>query len=134
MRGSFLALFLALAVCPPAASKDPAQRPPVKRWKVEDFDPLLFVGLEGDRDFENGRRVFSEASCVACHRFAGTGTAKAPDPAKAVERMGPRELLGAILSEDACRGNTDALGEEDILDLLAYLLSGGDRDHAMFTK
>lgn len=134
MRGSFLALLLVLAVCPLAVAADSAPQMPVKRWKVEDFDPLLFVGLEGYRDFENGRRVFSGASCAACHRFAGVGTAKASDLEKAVERMGPRELLEAILSEAACRVKIDAFDEEDVLDLLAYLLSGGNGDHAMFAK
>lgn len=180
------------------ASADPASRPVVKHWTVEDFDTVIFVGLEGYRDFENGRRRFSEASCVKCHRFAGEGpqTAVSPDLSKVGETRSPRELLEAILDPDktiapgyvvyhfqmndggsreglvvertgstlrlvsdpeksgesetvkrqAIRserelaasampsGLLDTFREEDILDLLAYLLSGGKQSDPMFRK
>jgi len=179
-----------------ATGADP--RPLVKHWVVEDFDAVIFVGLEGYRDFENGRRRFSDASCVKCHRLAGEGPAGAvaPDLAKVGETFTPRDLLAAILApsenvREAHRvrhfelkdgrtiegivatetgtsrrivrdprepdrvetvplaavraekvsaisampaGLLDSFREEDILDLLAYLLSGGDEADAMFRK
>jgi putative heme-binding domain-containing protein len=173
-------------------------RPLVKHWVVEDFDAVIFVGLEGYRDFENGRRRFSDATCVKCHRFAGEGPsgAVAPDLVKVGETFTPRDLLAAILApseiigmahqvrhlelkdgrtiagivatatgtsrrivpdpREPDRGETvplaavraekvsaisampagllDTFREEDILDLLAFLLSGGDRADPMFRK
>lgn len=180
------------------ASADTASRPVVKHWTVADFDAVIFVGLEGYRDFENGRRRFSEASCVKCHRFAGEGpkAAVSPELGKVGETHPPRELLEAILDPDktitpgyvasriemkdggtreglvvertgsalrlvsdpgkpeesltvkreAIRserelvssampsGLLDSFREEDILDLLAYLLSGGKESDPMFRK
>ncbi len=196
MRFAVHALLLTVAVCPFVGGNDSASHQRVKRWTIEDFDPLLFVGLEGNRDFENGRRVFAEASCTKCHRLAGGGTANGPDLGKAVKRMGPRELLEAVLSPDLAvaqseavrrfdlgggrslsgrvvgvserqyrintdpfdprkvtvversairaeeslaesampRGLVDAFDDEDVLDLLAYLLSGGEEGNAMFVE
>lgn len=188
---------LLLGICIPLLA-DPVSRPVVKHWTVEDFDAVIFVGLEGYRDFENGRRRFSEASCVKCHRFAGEGpeTAVSPDLGKAGESRSPRDLLEAILNPDKTitpgyvayrfelkdggtregvvvertgstlrlvsdpgkpeesstlkreeirserelvasampSGLMDTFREEDILDLLAYLLSGGDSSDPMFRK
>lgn len=195
MRFLISSLLLGLSV---SASAEPANRPVVKRWTVEDFDAVIFVGLEGYRDFENGRRRFSEATCVKCHRFAGQGpeAAAAPDLGKAGETHSPRDLLEAILDPDktitpghvvhqidmrdgrtleglvvdrtgstlrlvsdprrpdlsetvkreAIRaerelvasampsGLLDTFREEDVLDLLAYLLSGGKEKDPMFRK
>lgn len=179
-------------------SAAPVIRPVVKHWTVEDFDAVIFVGLEGYRDFENGRRRFSEATCVKCHRFAGEGpeAAVSPDLGKVGESFSPRDLLEAILDPDktiapgyvahhfemkdggtreglvvertgsdlrlvsdpgkpgesqtlkreAIRseresitsampsGLLDTFREEDILDLLAYLLSGAKQSDPMFRK
>jgi mono/diheme cytochrome c family protein len=132
-----------------ATAADP--RPLVKNWAVEDFDAVIFVALEGYRDFENGRRLFSKATCVKCHRFADEGPAGsvAPDLSKAGETVTPRDLLEAILAPSAsleethevhhldrqnAAGLLDSYREEDILDLLAYLLSGGKEKDPMFRK
>lgn len=181
----------------PAASGGET-RPLVKRWVVEDFDAVIFVGLEGYRDFENGRNRFSDATCASCHRLGDRGPigAVAPNLSRVGQTFPPRDLLSAILhpsetirgshqvrrfelkngravegivvaAAEASRlvvtnptkpsqtervplaeiltekvsGNSampegllDAFREEDVLDLLAYLLSGGDERDAMFRK
>jgi putative heme-binding domain-containing protein len=173
-------------------------RPLVKHWVVEDFDAVIFVGLEGYRDFENGRNRFSDATCASCHRIGERGPrgAVAPDLSRVGQTFTPRDLLAAILhpSEtiqephqvrrfelkdgravegivvaateesrlvlvDPARPNQtetvlvaellaekvsgisampkgllDEFREDDVLDLLAYLLSGGDERDAMFRK
>lgn len=171
---------------------------PRSSWEVSDFDAVIFVGLEGYRDFENGSRVFQRASCAKCHGFGDVGRkgAVAPELAKATALLTPQELLEAILVPDKVlkagyethritmddgrvfeglvRGDSDSklhlvpdagepgksvffsrdrirkrsltdisampsglldrFGEDDILDLLAYLLSGGDPKDSMFRK
>lgn len=172
--------------------------PVLRHWTVEDFDAVIFVALEGYRDFANGKRTFSRASCVRCHRFAGEGpeNAVAPDLAGVGENRNPRDLLESILDpgktiaeshrvrhfglknggtaegiviegtgavlrivtdpRDPERitsvarsdirsdrpsavsampgGLLDAFEEEDVLDLLAYLLSGGRETDPLFRK
>lgn len=69
----------------------------VKAWTVADFDDVLAVGLEGGRDFENGRKMFGAATCFACHRFNGDGGAIGPDLSSAGGRFSPRDLLESIV-------------------------------------
>lgn len=166
----------------------------VKQWKVEDFEVVINVGLEGNRDFANGRNVFGTVGCFACHRFGKEGGAIGPDLTSAGGKFSPMDLLESIiepskeisdqygqmifmmedgsvvmgrvmnLSGDQIMVNTDmynpsgitkvdrkklkemkpspvsmmppglinTLEEEDVLDLLAYLISGGDPDDPMF--
>ncbi|MEX2579617.1 MAG: c-type cytochrome [Verrucomicrobiales bacterium] len=168
----------------------------VKSWKVDDFDDVLAAGLEGGRDFANGRRMFGAASCFACHRFDGEGGAIGPDLTSVAGQFSPRDLLESILepskeisdqygqmifemtdgtvvigrimnlSGDVVRVNTnmlnpdeivavdrkrlesmkespvsmmppgllDTLTKDDVLDLLAYLLSMGDPDDPVFAE
>ena len=111
-----------------------------RRWTVADFEPLLAVGLEGYRDFANGRRRFNSAACADCHRFSGSGKGGAPDLSDVGGRLEPGALLGAILAPEHPGGGEgperpiDALDDESVLDLLAYLLSGGREDDPMFAK
>ena len=122
----------------------------VKSWTVADFEGLLSVGLEGYRDHEAGLRGFSRGRCVKCHRLAGEGPENGFPLEKSGERHDPRSLLAIVLSPDhpADRGETsrrfsvdleeggylDGFGEEEVLDLLAYLVAGGDAGHPAFAK
>lgn len=167
-----------------------------KNWTVTDFDPLLASGLEGGRDFANGRNMFGAGTCFACHRFNQEGGAIGPDLTSVAGKFSPRDLLESIidpnkeisdqygqmifhkidgtqvigrimnLSGDSVQVNTDmldpsetvdidrkhlkkmeasaqsmmppgllnTLGENDVLDLLAYLLSQGNADDPLFAK
>jgi putative heme-binding domain-containing protein len=170
-------------------------RPIVKKWKLDELTPLVEKGL-ANRDFERGRKLFAEAQCFSCHRFANEGGATGPDLTQASGRFGVRDLLESILdpskeisdqyvaviiatkdgktvtgrivnySEDSMmvmtnlldpnglavinrkqvesiekskvsmmpEGLLDTFKEDEILDLMAYLLSRGDRKHKMFKK
>lgn len=141
--------FLLLSVSLGAAGWLTASEPP-KSWTVEDFDAVISVGLEGYRDYDNGRRGFTRGTCVKCHRFAGEGPEDGVDLARSGERRDPRSLLAIVLSprhpadregasrryrvEPAKGGYLDAFAEEDVLDLLAYLVSGGDAKDPAFAK
>jgi putative heme-binding domain-containing protein len=166
----------------------------VKNWAVADLEKVMNVGLEGGRNFENGRNSFGAVGCYACHRFNFEGGAVGPDLTGVSGKFGPKDLLESIiepskeisdqygsmdfkmkdgslvvgrimnLKEDTLMVNinmmdpnaiqslkrgdiasiepsktsmmpaglVNMLSEDDILDLLAYLLSKGDPEHAYF--
>ncbi len=181
---------------PKAPSFTPKPLNFVKAWTLEELSKSLGVGLEGNRNFSNGRNVFGAATCFACHRFNNEGGAVGPDLTSAAGKYSPRDLLEHILDpnkeisdqygstvftmEDGstvtgrignmkenimmvCTNMMDPNGftnvdrrkvvkmeeskvsmmppsllyllkEDDILDLLAYLLSKGNADDPMFVK
>ena len=168
----------------------------VKAWTLDELSKSLGVGLEGNRNFANGRNMFGAATCFACHRFNQEGGAVGPDLTSVSGKYSPRDLLEHVLDPNkeisdqygstvftmqdgstvvgrianmkehnmmVCTNmmdpnnftNVDArkvvkteeskismmppgllfmLKEDDILDLLAYLLSKGNPDDPMFVK
>ena len=168
----------------------------VKAWTLAELSKSLGVGLEGNRNFTNGRNMFGAATCFACHRFNNEGGAVGPDLTSVAGKYSPRDLLEHILEPSkeisdqygstvftlkdgstvvgrianmkenimmVCTNmmdpnnftNVDArkvvkteeskismmppgllfmLKEDDILDLMAYLLSKGNPDDPMFVK
>lgn len=166
----------------------------VKNWTMEDLSGDLGVGLEGNRDFANGRQMFGAGTCYVCHRFNGEGGAVGPDLSSAGGKFSPYDLLETIvdpgaeisdqygssiftlndgtqvtgrimnMSGDYYQVNTNmmnpsantkvdanlitsiepspvsmmppglinTMSRDDILDLLAYLIAGGDPDHELF--
>ena len=184
----------------PPKSNDPQftfePREFVKMWTMEDLTPLLGAGLEGNRDFKNGRQMFGAGTCYVCHRFNGEGGAVGPDLSSVGGKFSPYDLLESIVDPgkeisdqygssifnlkdssqvigrimnmkgDNYWVNTDmmtpstttnvnaddiesiepspvsmmppgliaSMKDDDILDLLAYLISGGNPDHELFDK
>ena len=168
----------------------------VKNWTMKDLKPLLGVGLEGNRDFKNGREMFAAATCYACHRFNQEGGGIGPDLTSAGGKFSPHDLLESIIEpskeisdqygsitfnmKDGSQiigrianlrgdeykvitdlmapgkmtgiktqdiksseptkfsmmppGLLNTLEDEDILDLLAYILSKGDKSNPLFQK
>ncbi|MEM0895975.1 MAG: heme-binding protein [Verrucomicrobiota bacterium] len=168
----------------------------VKDWKVADFDDVIHVGLEGNRDFENGRNMYGAGTCFVCHRFDGSGGAVGPDLTSVGGKFSPRDLLETIiepskeisdqygsmvftktdgsqvigrimnLSGDTVNVNTNMMdptstvridrkkvtsmehstismmppglvnmmNKDDVLDLLAYLISGANSEDPMFAE
>ncbi len=74
-----------------------ARRTFVKSWTVRDFDRDLSQGLRRAH-LENGRRLFSEANCQACHRFGAEGRAIGPDLTDLTQKFGARDILSHILN------------------------------------
>lgn len=73
------------------------QRPVVKEWTVDDLLPSLST-LDVTRErVERGRKIFEQANCVKCHRFAGSGQPIGPDLNGVSGRMGRKDMLETIL-------------------------------------
>jgi len=168
----------------------------VKAWQLNDLAGLLGAGLEGGRNYANGRNMFGAATCFACHRFNSEGGAIGPDLTSVAGKYSPHDLLEHILDPNkeisgqygstvftlkdgsvisgrianmkenimmVCTNMMDPnnftnvdtrnvvkteeskvsmmppgllymLKDNDILDLLAYLLSKGDPEDPMFVK
>ena len=168
----------------------------VQNWTVADFDDVIHVGLEGNRDYTNGRKMFGAATCFACHRFNQEGGSIGPDLSSVFGKFSPRDLLESIvepgkeisdqygqvifemkddsiimgrvmnLNGDSVMVNTNmmnpdeivsvdrkrlksmkdspvsmmppgllnSLSKDDVLDLLAYLISQGNPEDPMFAK
>jgi putative heme-binding domain-containing protein len=168
-------------------------RPLVRQWKLDELLPIVEKGLT-KRDFDRGRRLFGEAQCFSCHRFANEGGAQGPDLTALSGRYSVRDLLEKVINpsknisdqyaasiftltdgrvvtgrivnhfndtmmvmtnmldpnglvsvnarqvESTERspvsmmptGLLDTFREDEVLDLVAYLLSRGDRNHKMF--
>lgn len=162
-------------------------------WTLDELSKAAASGMQG-RNFDNGRRMFSAAACLTCHRFGNAGGMTGPDLSGAGGRYNPHDLLDQILNPskeineqfapivvtkndgtilsgvvvnlngDNVTLNTDLsdpdqrvnldrkevksielskvslmppmllamLKKDEILDLLAYVLSGGDKTNAMF--
>ena len=69
----------------------------VKEWKLDEVLPIVEKGLQGGRDPERGRRLFSLAGCAACHRFEQDGGAAGPDLTGVAGRFSVRDLLESMV-------------------------------------
>lgn len=65
----------------------------VRKWTVAD----VLRDSDGNRDKENGARVFAEASCSQCHRFRSRGRLVGPDLTSVGSRFSRSDLLQSIL-------------------------------------
>lgn len=112
-----------------------ADQEPPRRWKAEDFGGVLSVGLEGHRHFDSGRALYLRA-CGGCHRLGNHGSGDAPDLSRRSLVYTPEELLANVLSRAkhpaASDGLLDRLKQEQVLDLLAFVLSGADAKSPFF--
>ena len=166
-----------------------------KNWTLDELSAATKTGLK-DRDFAQGKKVFSAAACFTCHRFGNAGGMTGPDLTLSSGRYSPHDFLDQIinpskvineqfapvivtknngetfsgvvvnLNGDRVSINTDLsdpsqqasidrkevksmelstvspmppmllsmLTQEEILDLVAYVLSGGDKENAWFKK
>ncbi len=164
-------------------------------WTLDELSSAAATGMK-NRNFENGRKMFSAAACYACHRFGNAGGMTGPDLTGAGGRYNPHDLLDSIinpskeineqfapiivtktdgstvsgvvvnlggdnvtlntdLSDPNQRVNVDRklvksidvskispmppmllamLKKDEILDLIAYVLSGGDSSKEMFAR
>jgi mono/diheme cytochrome c family protein len=123
--------------CTKHAPEVPMREP---RWKLEDFGGVLSVGLEGYRDFEQGERLFAQSACASCHEFGPYMQTRHTGPSlksKALQYT-PEEALGHILSGSwhlrEKQPILEDLEQAQILDLLAYLLSGARKDSPFFNQ
>lgn len=178
----------------------PKSRRFLQKWTLEELAPYL-KEIQRGSSYSNGKRLFSEATCAACHRInhqggilgpdlteVGLRMSKEPDPllellreivepSKVVHPDYEASLLvlstgktisGMIVSQDELTvqlvsdpsqptgvhqistkniediftsktslmptGLLNSLEPSEILDLLAYVVSGGNRNHRVFVS
>ena len=164
-----------------------------KEWTLDELGPAARNEMK-NRDFDTGKRMFTAAACLACHRFGNAGGMNGPDLTGAGGRFSAYDLIDHVLhpskeisdqfapivvtmeDDDTVSGivvnlngdsvtlNTDltnpnqrvnvdrrkvksievskispmpegllaALNKSEILDLVAYVISGGQPDHPAF--
>ena len=162
-------------------------------WTLDELGPAARNEMK-KRDFATGKRMFTAAACLACHRFGNAGGMNGPDLTGAGGRFSAYDLIDHVLhpskeisdqfapivvtmeDDDTVSGivvnlngdsvtlNTDltnpnqrvnvdrrkvksievskispmpegllaALNKSEILDLVAYVISGGQPDHPAF--
>jgi putative heme-binding domain-containing protein len=69
---------------------------PGKNWKIETALPIIEKGLV-ERDYEQGKAMFSASTCKGCHTINGEGGASGPDLSQLGTRFTPKDMLEAIL-------------------------------------
>ncbi len=171
-------------------------RPFVRKWVVADLSGEL-EHLNHARSFENGKEMFTAATCVKCHKLAGQGGQVGPDLGELAKKLADKKhtpasvltemlepskvidpkfravtvqteqgevLSGLIVADDGKtlrivsgpdapprdvpindieerveskismmpEGLLVTLQKEDILDLMAYIMTGGDARHKAF--
>ena len=57
----------------PTPNQTSTARPIVKAWKVDELVPTVNQALKTKRNFEHGKRLFTESSCTVCHHFGQPG-------------------------------------------------------------
>jgi putative heme-binding domain-containing protein len=74
----------------------PKPKGPGREWTTSE---LLSMAETSPRrpSFENGKRAFQAARCIACHRFDGEGGDQAPDLTGVAARFGLRDLIESIV-------------------------------------
>lgn len=82
-------------IAPVDLSELPSAKGPPVAWTVDSAMKLFESNLE-ERNFENGKKMFSAGRCVACHRFEGSGGYSGPDLGSVGSRYSIRDILVAI--------------------------------------
>jgi putative heme-binding domain-containing protein len=69
---------------------------PGKNWRLENGLPILEKGLT-DRNFEQGKAMYTASTCKACHSMRGEGGAVGPDLTQLGTRFSAKDMLEAIV-------------------------------------
>lgn len=95
-RAGIQPLIDSLGKAPQAATAPSVRRAEVRKWSMDDLAELdQQTGAK--RDLARGKRLFSEALCIRCHRLQGAGQPVGPDLDGVASRFGRRDLLESIL-------------------------------------
>ena len=95
-RPRYAAMLQAAPAATPVVLPATAPRPFVKAWTLAELERELGEVRRG-RNLERGRRLFSDALCLACHRMGDQGGAVGPDLTDVASRFSPRDVLESIL-------------------------------------
>ncbi len=106
---------------------------PGQAWTVEEVLVLAQQGFT-NRDFKNGKRMYAAASCINCHRFAGTGQMGGPDLTALVTHYTLRDLIESTI-EPSRRISDQYVQLEFVLDddqlVLGILVDTNDDEFAI---
>ncbi len=69
----------------------------VKNWKVDELVPVVNKGLKGKREFDRGKKLFTETSCSLCHHFGRDGGGVGPDLTGVSGTFSVHDLLENII-------------------------------------
>ena len=83
------------------AEADSPQRAFVKMWKLSDFGTAFRKGWLEGRDAKRGRRMFTEAGCVRCHKFGDLGPGNPVDISRVATKYQGIELLRQVIEPSA---------------------------------
>ncbi len=75
----------------------PGTRLFVKNWKVDELVPVVNKGLKGKREFDRGKKLFTETSCSLCHHFGRDGGGVGPDLTGVSGTFSVHDLLENII-------------------------------------
>lgn len=90
------ALESSVVFTPPKPADLPKPKGPGRNWTVAELVKLAGGGLKG-RSFENGKRAYSAARCIVCHRFDGNGGATGPDLTNVAGRFSVKDLSDSLI-------------------------------------
>lgn len=86
----------AVVAATPPAPKLPSPIGPGREWTVSDVMERAKDGMTG-RSFENGRRTFSAAQCIVCHRLGRTGGGTGPNLTNLGTRFSLHDMVDTIV-------------------------------------
>jgi putative heme-binding domain-containing protein len=69
---------------------------PGRDWTMEEATPLFEKELS-DRNFENGKAMFTAATCASCHKMNGEGGNVGPDLSQLGNRFTANDILKSII-------------------------------------
>ena len=78
------------------ASAIAVQRDFVREWTADELSDAIQQIGDG-RSLERGKQLYTEASCVRCHRLGKEGTFIGPDLTGVARRFSPRDLLESMI-------------------------------------
>lgn len=119
---------------------------PGRNWTVAEAVAVATGINDSPRSFEKGRSMYHAVGCAACHQFNGNGGAVGPDLSTVANKFSVDYLLDSIINpakvvssqyQDATPMPPmliNALNEQEMLDLVAYMMSGGDPESAYYQR
>lgn len=71
-------------------------RPFVRKWEAADLEGVLSQ-IDGERNLAQGQKLFTELSCIKCHKLHGQGGAAGPDFADTRKKLAESKMTRAEL-------------------------------------
>ena len=104
------------------------QRSFVRQWALSDLEDISGVA-GGNRDLENGGRLFAAALCSRCHRVGNQGQLAGPDLTGVSRRFTRRDILQSVISPSlvvAENYHVDRIETTDGRILVGRIIQSGD--------